>query len=498
MKKIVVVGGGTAGWLSALFLKQKINDSDVTLLESSEIGILGAGEGTTPHIISLLEELDIPPYRVIREAKGTIKNGILFTDWNGDKTSYFHPFYDEGGLLKKKYLVGKRIFEGKNLDNLVPSSFVSKNSKVKMMFNPKKGKIESVPDSGIALHFDARLFAQLLKQTGIERGIRVIDAKVTEVKSVDERVEEILLDSGVTIEPDFVIDCTGFNRLFIGKHFKTEWVSYKESIPNNRAIPFFLPGEMENMPAYTEAIAMKYGWVWKIPVQDRYGCGYVYDSNTVADEEVKKEIKDKFGEVEFPRIFEFEAGCFKQIWRGNCLALGLAAGFIEPLEATSIWTTIITLRHFIENLPGAYNRDKDNPYIDHFNNTMLRFNEEVLAFIYFHYITKRDDTTYWKNFKTVNVPPVKFKNISATKNNLTPIFQENVLPLTFGRDSLLAVGAGGHFYDAKAGKDMMIAAAALGTDKTDRDAYLASHTSLIRYVKSCLTHFDFLNQIKNK
>lgn len=495
LKNIVIVGGGTAGWLAALFVQNKIRDSFVTLIESSEIGILGAGEGTTPHFVTFLNDLGITPTKVIKEASGTVKNGIMFTDWNGDGKQFFHPFYDDGQLLNNSFQVGKRIVQGKNLDNLVPSSFVSKQYKAKIIYDEEIKSFRTLPDNSIALHFDARQLAIMLKNIGIARGIKVIDSKVKNIVSTGENIDKIILESGEEIASDLVFDCTGFKRLIIGHHFQSEWISYKKSIPNNAAIPFFLPLEGDKIPAYTEAIAMKYGWVWKIPVQGRYGCGYVFDSSIITEEDVKKEIVEKFGETSFPTVFKFEAGCYKDTWRGNCIALGLSSGFIEPLEATSIWTITTALLQFVINLPGALSENNSQAYRDNFNNYMYNFNEQILSFIYLHYCTARKDTVYWSKFAENNLPPKLFvDNATPLRHNLIPIFTRDIFGHAFNQDSLLTVGAGVKFFNNDAGKDLIEKCKFLGLDKQRRLDYVTSLSKLYYYTFSCVDHAEFLKQ----
>ena len=168
-------------------------------------------------------------------------------------------------------------------------------------------------------------------------------------------------------------------------------------------MPFFINHDNTNVPPYTEAIAMKYGWVWKIPVEGRFGCGYVYDSDLVSDEQILEEIKEMFGQdVESPKTFEFEAGRYDTPWVKNCIAMGLSSGFIEPLEATSIMTTILSLSEFTPNTLG--NILKDQYYIDRYNKHVVNLNDNTFDFIFLHYLTKREDTDFWKSFKDRPMP----------------------------------------------------------------------------------------------
>src|SRR6056300_141304 len=304
--KFCVVGGGTAGWLTALFLNRYYPKSNVTVIESSDIGILGAGEGTTPHFVDFLQELNIDLNYIFKNASATLKNGIKFTNYNGDGKSYFHGFSDNNNLdythsttvnnCNSPLLALEKVSAGQNIDGIDFSSIISDAnlSKFDNNFN-KKGEF--------ALHFNANYLAKALKEIGLTRGINLMDDIVNEIKTNKDGYINELVMNNQSLECDFVFDCTGFKRLIIGDFYKSEWKSYKDNLPVNRAIPFFIPiREDEEIPPYTEAIAMKYGWMWKIPTQERYGCGYVYDKNMVSDEDAKKEVDEYLGyEVESPR-----------------------------------------------------------------------------------------------------------------------------------------------------------------------------------------------------
>lgn len=344
--KYIILGGGTAGWLTSLYLNKHFPDDEVTVVASSEIGILGAGEGTTPAFMEYLDEVGITEAELVSNCKATLKTGIKFTNWNGDDEHYFHNFWDN------KY----------------------------------------------ALHFDASLLAKYLQDVAVSRCIKLIDDEVIKVLLDDGNITTLVTPSG-PVTGDFFFDCSGFKRLLIGEIYKSEWEEY--GMPCKRAIPFFLPNDNTNLPDYTESVAMKYGWIWKIPVQGRYGCGYVFDSNMTTDEEATQEIKDYLGhDFISPKTFNFNAGAYKQVWINNCMAVGLSSGFIEPLEATSIWIQILALRLFVQN--------RDNPA--KVNNDVKELNEDILSFLYFHYLSQRKDTKFWSDFEYNNYMPEKLLN----------------------------------------------------------------------------------------
>ncbi len=431
--KFTVVGSGTAGWITALFLSHNYPWANITVISSSDIGILGAGEGTTPHFMGFLKKLNIPISDIVKYCKGTFKNGIKFTNWNGDTRSYFHPFLDEGSFDCFKVtdydgsgvsaLVLDRIVNANSLDECVFSSYVSEANLAKLTPNSNlsdsKNILSKFDQIGtFSMHFDAVLLAKYLKRIAVSRRIRYIDDEVDKVITDDDGyVEALQTVSGDTYETDFVFDCSGFKRLIIGKHFNAPWKSYKESLPVNKAMPFFIDHDNTKVPPYTEAIAMKYGWIWKIPVEGRFGCGYVYDSDLVSDEQILEEIREMFGQdIESPRTFEFEAGRYETPWVKNCIAIGLSAGFIEPLEATSIMTSILSLGDFIPNNLGNIN--KDDFYIQRYNKFVTKIQDDTFDFIFLHYLSKREDTEFWTSFKDRPIPELIQKFLEECKHTI--------------------------------------------------------------------------------
>lgn len=428
--KYIVLGGGTAGWIAALFLNYKNPSADITVIESSEIGILGAGEGTTPHFVSFLELMNIDLKKFVENTKATIKQGIKFTNWNGDGSYYFHPFKDEGvefADLDSKISFLK-ISNSENLNDICFSDYCSKYNNVKFF----KENGSWFYNGNFALHFDAKLTADYLKFVGLSRGIKLVDGIVTDFKfDQHKNITHVALKNGDLHDCKFIFDCTGFARKIIGNLYKSKWLDYQKSLPVNRALPFFIKNNSRNIPPYTEAIAMSSGWVWKIPVQGRFGCGYVFDSNYLTDEQAIEEIKKKFGEVEIPRSFSFKAGYYSTPWIKNCIALGLSSGFIEPLEATSIWVTLKSIE-----VLGSFEIDLINANDSArklYNNKVSIINEEIKDFIQVHYITKRNDTPFWKEYSKKNkisnrIKALKnFKTVDEIENHIRcyfPLFQQ--------------------------------------------------------------------------
>lgn len=369
--RISIVGGGTAGWLCALFVQRFLPHTSITLIESDKIGVLGAGEGTTPGFTYFLKQVNIDEEEFIRETKSTIKLGIDFINWSGDNTSYKHDF-----------LTGQH-----------------------------------------ALHFDARKVAEYFKKVAIKRGLIHITGEVINVELNDDgNIREIVLDSLEKIETDFVMDCSGFRRLILGEVYKPKWISYEKYLKVNTAIPFFLERTETDFITRTKAITMKYGWMWKTPIQGRWGCGYVFDGNMISEEDASKEIEEYLGHpFESPKTFHFNAGCFEEVWVKNCLSIGLSSGFIEPMEATSLMTVFVQLKILLKHFP--------NKNIEKYNNYIKSINDQNMCFVYYHYICDRKDTEFWKFYHDLkNIPTgllkIYDKNLNFKFNNRSEEYEK--------------------------------------------------------------------------
>jgi len=432
LRNIVVVGGGTAGWLTAIAAQKRYPEELITVIESKEIGILGAGEASTVSLIGFLKYLDIPIEELIKETKSTVKVAIKFNNFNKDDESYYHEFAinkfnpktnelylkNKGGkvypvlhlycmsenLPEKEYKLSAMALDLKNLP------FVSKNK------NPSKiSDFEIYNTYGI--HFDAREMAKFLSKIAIDRGVVHIDSVVDNfIQDSDGNIKNIKLIDGTTINTDFVFDCTGFYRLINKKLFNTEWVSFSNNLPAKRAVPFFLDIDKEDVPAYTESTAMDYGWMWKIPLQHRYGCGYVFDSDYITDEQAVLEIEKKLGhKIESPKTFSFEPGYYKTIWNKNTIAVGLSAGFVEPLEATSIMQSVETLNLIFKNDNDIFD-PKD--LVTTLNEKYSADCEEICDFLYLHYMTNKTNTDFWANFTKNNTMPEGLKKTLEIISNV--------------------------------------------------------------------------------
>jgi tryptophan halogenase len=417
MKKIIVLGGGTAGWLTALFINKKFPNYKITLIEGETIGTIGVGEGTTPHIINFLRNIDIDPFHLIKNIKGTIKNGISFENWNGDNKKYFHGFSSKNDLLNffiypvfgkgcydyyLKHLIKNKL----NFNDYVYSNKISYENKI------------DLNNMDYAIHFDTTALSDYLKPIALTRGINFIKGDFENVNKDNKGlITSVILKNKINIDCDFIFDCSGFSKLIIGKHYNEEWISYKKYLPVNSAIMFPRTYKKnEKIFPYTKSIALKNGWVFEIPLQHRIGRGYIFDNTYINEEQAINEVENTFNEkIEVKKIIKFDAGRLKNSWVKNCISIGLSYSFVEPLEATSIWTTtqqLETLSHFFNHL---FNQNKESIELyNEINNNNL---DTILNFIYMHYITKRKDSEFWINIKNY-IPPNNFeKKLKLIKEN---------------------------------------------------------------------------------
>ena len=295
---------------------------------------------------------------------------------------------------------------------MLETSFLSRNAEdARVPFTPLR-PFEANPDGdalqnsihhgGFALHFDAHLLASLLERIARERGIEVIDGRVVEVVDKPQGgVEAVRLASGQAIRTSLLIDASGFSRVVIGEHYQAPFRDLSDTLRTNRVIPFEAPLTGPVRPV-TDAFAMDAGWCWRIPTQARYGQGYVYDASFVSDEQARAEIRARFPDAgDLSRAFDFTPGYFERIWEHNVLAVGLASHFFEPIEATSIWITVLIMREFLDRyVPHGDARARHD-----FHAWWNRLLERVVDYLYVHYLTPRRDTPFWSTFRERTTPP---------------------------------------------------------------------------------------------
>lgn len=417
-RRIVVVGGGTAGWLAAMMLGDNARRSghvcDVTVIESSKIGTIGVGEGTTAVFRQMLQHFNLDEREFLRESGATIKFGIRHRDWRRLGHSYDGPIDDPhrvAGLGAVNALDLHQISVGENVGQTHLFQHLLNGDR--SPFAIVEGRQVAVGPFHHAYHFDQALAGKWLRSKA--KAIGIIDDQVQHVerdgKSGD--ITALLLESGARVEADFFVDCTGFRRRLISE-MGAKWLPFGAVLPVNRAIPFWLDiPERDEISPCTLAWAQGAGWMWKIPTQGRYGCGYVFSDAHVTPEEAKDEIERVLGHaIHVRNDIRIDAGRLDQQWIGNCVALGLSSSFLEPLEATSIHGTVVQLMLLNSVLFGSDDRARAA-----FNAAAARQVNDFRDFIRLHYVSERRDTAFWRDVAD-STPSDLRDRLTAWKNRV--------------------------------------------------------------------------------
>jgi len=422
IRDIVIVGGGTAGWMAAASLRRHFGKAPITitLIESSEIGTIGVGEATIPTIRRFYQTLGLSDIDVLRATGGTCKLGIRFNDWLKPGSSFVHPFglfgQDLNGVAFHHYwmrlrALGERAPMG---DYSLGASLAAAGK----FTTPSRNPPSSLSIFDWALHFDASLFARLMRQVAEKAGVRRIDAKVTGVnlRGEDGFIESVDLDSGTTVAGDLFIDCSGFRGLLIEEALHTGYEDWSHWLLCDRALAVQSEGKGPP-PSFTDVTARPAGWQWRIPLQHRYGNGHVYSSRHTTDDEARAVLVGSLDErlLHEPRKITFNPGRRLKAWNRNCIALGLASGFLEPLESTSI----ALIETGIEKIKLLFpSRDFDPRVADEFNEMSRLEMERVRDFIILHYKANQrteDPTGFWTHCREMDVPETLRKKIDLWK-----------------------------------------------------------------------------------
>ena len=418
MKKVVIVGSGTAGLISAAMIKTYWGDRvDVSLYHDASKGTISVGESTTPYIHAFLSFFGIPENEIIRELDVTVKLGIDFKNWIPNQ-SYFHGF-------------GAISLEGRRDDSPSTYSILNDDFNGGFLYNEPTDTVPETlfNDFSHALHIDTKQFIDFLTKK-LEGKINLVDDLVEDVVVENGNISRIVCKNSGVVEGDLFIDASGFNRILF-QHLDPKWNDMSRYLPIDRAIPQQVPYEFDGkLPSYTVSEATENGWIWKIPIGDRYGTGYLYSSKFTSDEDAREKYNqwliDNFNtELETDRIIKYKPGYYEDYWIGNCLAVGLSSGFVEPLESTGIHLIIkqmydlIFFNSNLENL--SFNRKSANLinrelYID------------IINFVALHYCTNRNDSEFWRHMTSNKLEWVQdleekckheFLDITIFRNNPT-------------------------------------------------------------------------------
>lgn len=480
VKSVLVVGGGTAGLISAIILKKKL-DISVDIVHSKNIGIIGVGEGSTEHWKEFMEYVGIDQYELIKETDATYKSGIMFEGWSSK--NYLHSVATPLDIKTAQY---HHVYSNMISNHISPISPVSfwENKIDKNFINETKG----FPAN--QFHFNTHKLNEFLIKIAKSIGVNVFEDEILDVNLDNEGYIDTIVGEKMQYKYDFYIDSTGFKRFLISK-LGGKWESYKKYLKMKSAI-VFQTEDQSNYNFWTLAKAIDYGWMFRIPVWGRYGNGYIYDSDYINEDQAKQEAERIFQTpLEIRKKFNFDPGALEECWIKNCCAIGVSANFVEPLEASSIGTSIqqsFLLMHRISHY--------DEKTIKSYNKSISDIMKNIRDFICLHYITKKDNTNFWKDLKDIELPDSLQSNLETWKNRL-PINEDfnNLSDYILFRDA--------NFIMVMEGLELF-----------DRDAIKKEYESLHPHIKyqseqvvsmhkefdanlNTITHKEFLSLIRN-
>lgn len=394
----IILGGGTAGCISALMLKRAFPQKNIKIIESKKIGIIGVGEGSTEHWRSFCKYIGITQYDLIKKTGATFKLGIYFKNWSHQ--DYMHSVMNHFAYKFEDYYLGYASL----IANRVPKKLLQSDLLWKNRFVARFSGDENVVPTN-QYHFDTHKLNKYLHELCTEREIELIDDELVDAKICKNsgNILSVISSNGCEYHSDFFIDCSGLKRFLISEKLGIKWKSYSEYLILNSAISF-ATNEMEEYNAWTLSQARSSGWSWQIPVQGRTGNGYVFSDNFISEDNAHQEMQKDFGNVEIVKSFKFDPGRVETFWYKNCMAAGLSANFVEPLEATSIGSTIQQIFCFIAFYPSNDHKT--------FNNRMNKLFDNIVDYIQAHYLIEREDTPFWKEIKN------NLKITESLKNNL--------------------------------------------------------------------------------
>ena len=409
INSICIVGGGTAGWMTAAALSFKLQNSPIKiyLVESEQIGTVGVGEATLPHIRYFNNALGIDEAEFMKATNATFKLGIEFCDWGRIGDSYIHPFGDYGQPINDiefYHYWNKLRLNGATtrLDEYSYPVILAEQNKFHIP-DPDTQKIEST--FGYAYQFDSSEYAKFLRTFAEAKGVTRIEGRIThsDQEAVAGHISSVSLESGQSIKAELFIDCSGFRGLLIEQTYETGYDDWSQWLPCNRAIS--VPSEaLQPLPPYTRATARSAGWQWRIPLQHRTGNGIVYCSDYMSNDDAAEQLLSTLEgkALADPKQLYFKTGRRKKFWHKNVVAIGLSAGFLEPLESTSIHLIQEGITALLELFPDQSFAESDST---EYNTRMDLQYERVRDFLLLHYVaTTRDDSEFWNYFRNMKLP----------------------------------------------------------------------------------------------
>ncbi|MFC4699968.1 tryptophan halogenase family protein [Glaciecola siphonariae] len=409
IEKVVIVGGGSAGWMTAAALSHFLNldKTRLTLIESDDIGTVGVGEATLPHLRFFNQKLGIDEREFMRETQSTFKLGIEFVNWGSGNDRYMHAFGEYGSAQQDMpfHHSWLKAYQNNEAEALSEYSLAVNAAKANKFQFPSADPNSVLSKYSYAYHVDATLYARFLRRRSEQAGTTRIEGKIAKVSQNKHSgfIETVTLQDGSVISGDLFIDCSGFKGLLIEQTLKSGFEDWSHWLPCNSAQA--VPCErVEPLIPYSRATAQEAGWQWRIPLQHRTGNGYVYSSDFVDDERATETLISTLDApaTRDPIQLRFTTGRRKQFWNKNCVAIGLSCGFLEPLESTSIFLIQEAITQLIELFPD---KQFDSTLSDEFNRLMNVEFEHIRDFLIAHYhVTERTDTEFWNYVRTMPIP----------------------------------------------------------------------------------------------
>lgn len=423
VRKIIIFGGGTSGWLTAAYLVKNLKiPATITLIEDASLGPIGVGEGTQPFTAQFLYECGIIPEMWMKDSEAAFKYGVELIGWN--ETPYFVDNDNSDNCVVAENLYTPGYFANKPYEvfsNWHPAYKLAKANKSLKIKDHLDVNFQMGQQGYGAVHFNAFKIIETIKKLIIDK-IDYVDTKIVDIQKDMYGITRLVDENKNFYQADLYLDCSGFQSLIVGKTLETPFQSYDQWLPNDRAVVIptkFKNPESECFP-YTKSTTMNAGWMFTIPIFTRTGNGYVYSSKFISDEDAEKELREKIGEFETPaRFLKMRCGYQKEIAVKNACAVGLSAGFVEPLEATGITFTTSVVKS-IADLLNMYNNIWNEEVRRHLNRGFYEMSIEILTFVWSHYyFSSRSDTEYWQHIRSMKIENLP-KDAQYILNNFYP------------------------------------------------------------------------------
>lgn len=482
VRKVVIAGGGTSGWVAAMALSKKFGELlDITLVESEEIGTIGVGESTVPPIVRFHQLLGIDEREFMRECAATFKVAIWFENWGRIGDWYLHPFGRHGQPTEMLEFYNFWL-HARAQGHKVPIGEYCYEwlAAVKGRFALREN-----PRVNYAYHFDAALYARYLRKLSEKRGVKRVEGKIKTVRThANGFVDALELEDGKVISGDLFIDCTGFRGLLIEGTLKTGYEDWSNYLPCDSAAAFQTIVD-EPAPPYTACYAHTAGWRWNIPVQHRVGNGVVFCSRFMSDDEARHRLVTDSGgrPVKEPWLIRIKAGRRKQAWNKNVVAIGLAAGFVEPLESTSIHTIVTAAVRLMTLFPfGGINQATT----DYYNQLTRRELEHIRDFVCMHYkFNQRDDSPFWKECREMEIPDTLRQRVELFRQGGYAYMTDGEL---MSIDSWISVMMGQHIQPLSYNRFVQLG------DRELKDFMIKYRAKVAEVINALPLHADFVKQ----